>query len=59
MKDLAAAEHTVHAKLALDGRRIVYPKTSHNIMFLQTQEVCSQVDDIAAVIRRNHASNQV
>ena len=59
MKDLAAAEHTIHAKLALDGHRTIYPKTAHNVMFLQTSEVCSQVDEILAAIRRKNASNQV
>jgi hypothetical protein len=53
MRDLAAAEHTVHAKLAYDGRRVAYPQTTHNNMFLMTEEVCNMVDEVADAVAKH------
>jgi hypothetical protein len=52
MKDFAAAEHTVHAKLAFNGKRIIYPKTTHNKMFLMTPEVADMVDEVAQAVQQ-------
>ena len=46
MRDLAAAEHTLHARLAKNGKRTVYPKQTHNRMFLMTGEIMDQLDEI-------------
>jgi hypothetical protein len=46
MKNLAAAEHTVHWRLARSGRRTVYPRLSHMHIFAQTVEITQHVDEI-------------
>jgi hypothetical protein len=46
MKNLAAAEHTVHWRLARSGRRTIYPKLSHMHIFAQTREIIRHVDEI-------------
>lgn len=46
MKDLAAAEHTMHWHLARTGRRTIYPKLSHMQIFAQTDEIIRHVDEI-------------
>lgn len=47
MKNYAGAEHALHAHLALNGRRRVYPHLNHMKMF-------SQIDEIMLSIREIH-----
>lgn len=49
MQALAAAEHSLHARLAGDGRRVVFPRRSHAKMFFGVQGfVVEQVREVAA-----------
>jgi hypothetical protein len=50
MKDLAGAEHVLHAHLAHDGRRRVYPHLNHMKMFSQTQEILLAVQEVHEVL---------
>ena len=47
MRDLAAAEHSVHWLLAKDGARTVYPKLAHTSGFAQVKEAVKYVQQIA------------
>eukprot|EP01038_Epipyxis_sp_PR26KG_P009975 gene9975-13417_t len=47
MKDFAAAEHAVHALLAKDGGRTVYPTISHFSLWTYSKEVARNVEEIA------------
>ncbi len=47
MMALSAAEHNLHAHLAADGKRLVFPTRSHDKMFFGlTGLIAAQVDDI-------------
>ena len=51
MKDWAAAEHVVHAALAANGARTVFPTHTHGDLFFATIEyAAAQVEDMAAVV---------
>lgn len=52
MKDLAAAEHSVHTLLALDGYRTVYPRVSHSVMFSKTNDIARNIQEIATQLQR-------
>lgn len=46
MKDLAAAEHAVHAIWAKKGYRSVYPAINHGSIFTKTMEIVTHVERI-------------
>lgn len=52
MKSLAAAEHAVHALLAFDGKRSVYPKIAHTAMFSKTEDIVRNIQEIAMVLEQ-------
>jgi pimeloyl-ACP methyl ester carboxylesterase len=53
MKDWAAAEHTLHARLARDGRRTAFPSRHHGNIFFGTIEYAAQlVQEIAEGVRK-------
>jgi hypothetical protein len=47
MRDLAAAEHSLHVLLAYNGARTVYPRISHTIMFSKTDDIVRNIFEIA------------
>jgi len=51
MKDMAAAEHAVHALLAKNGFRTVYPKISHGTIFGKTLEIVAHVEAISDILQ--------
>lgn len=53
MKNLAAAEHAVHALLAFDGKRSVYPKIAHTAMFSKTEDIVRNIQEIATVLEQS------
>jgi pimeloyl-ACP methyl ester carboxylesterase len=46
MKNLAGAEHVLHAHLSHNGRRRVYPHLNHMKMFAQTEEILLAVREV-------------
>jgi hypothetical protein len=50
MRDMAAAEHAVHALCARNGARSVYPRITHAAMFTQTDEIVSKMRQIALAL---------
>lgn len=55
MKDYAAIEHALHALLAKDGSRIVYPHLSHMQMFAQCEEIVKFTIEIADALGAEEA----
>lgn len=55
MKDWAAAEQTLHALLAYDGKRYVFPTKGHSDMFLEVAAIvlCMiEIDTVAHGLAR-------
>lgn len=50
MKDLAAAEHAIHALLAKNGYRSVYPNINHGSIFGKTEEIVNHVERIYEIL---------
>ena len=50
MRDYAAAEHAIHALLAKDGARTVYPKITHTVMFSKTDDIVRNIVEIAHIL---------
>jgi hypothetical protein len=50
MKNLAGAEHVLHAYLSRNGHRRVYPQLNHMKMFAQTHEILLAVGEINDVL---------
>jgi hypothetical protein len=46
MKRFAAAEHTMHALLAENGARYVFPTVGHDKLFLQVDAIVQSVVEI-------------
>lgn len=60
MKDWAASEHTLHAHLALDGEKTVFPTRHHGQMFFGTETYAAQLTaDIAAVVKKQQLQQQL
>jgi pimeloyl-ACP methyl ester carboxylesterase len=55
MKDYAAIEHAMHALLAKNGSRTVYPHLSHMQMFSQCQEIVKYTIEIADALANEKA----
>lgn len=53
MRDMAAAEHAMHALLSKNGSRTVYPHISHNTMFTKTDEIVNHIKEVAIAVVGN------
>jgi hypothetical protein len=57
MRDMAAAEHAIHALCARDGARSVYPQLTHTVMFTKTSEIVKKMIEIGDALVKTDKSS--
>ena len=50
-RNRSAAEHNLHACMARDGARVLYPRLAHVDTFAQTNEIVGLVNEISSCLQ--------